>query len=53
MEFLSQYNYTINYISGEDNLVADVLFQWLGEEPGIAVALVMLIESDETTLDSI
>jgi hypothetical protein len=48
MEYLSQYEYTITYIPGEDNTVADVLFR-LPDENGIVdveACTVFSIEGD-------
>lgn len=48
MEYLSQYKYTINYVKGEDNTVANTLSRMLSKEvpADTEVAAIFTIEND-------
>ncbi|RDB15284.1 hypothetical protein Hypma_004696 [Hypsizygus marmoreus] len=54
MEFLSQYNYELHYISGEDNMVADALSRLLSSymEP-ILLALIWTVTDDKKVMKDI
>lgn len=53
MEFLLQYDFTLNYIPGKDNLVVDALLQWPGSNEEVLISLMIVIENKKQTLETI
>lgn len=53
VEYLAQYDYTINYIKGEDNIVADALSCFPESEKEVVVRPIMTINTDEEVMWSI
>lgn len=52
MEYLSQYNYKINFIKKKDNSVADAL-SWMPDNKDVIVGHMLTLDEEETMLEDI